>query len=224
MTDRASAKRNETQAANRNRASRVSEEWERFETLLDRLLRDVVRASAHAIDREIEHWLSHIVLTLDIDRTTVWERTSDDQGFITRLWWARPGITPMPAPITSMQISPWATAKILAGENVVYSRFEDIPKEAKELRAFAERHGPSGKCDVAPAGWKHNHRCLELRQVPFTQRVVARIATTVEDGGAGVCRRPRSQASRGSGGHSAAASGDCGPAVNDGRAGGLHRA
>ena len=48
----------------------------------------------------------------------------------------------MPAPITSMQISPWATAKILAGENVVYSRFDDIPKEAKELRAFAERHGP----------------------------------------------------------------------------------
>ena len=136
------AGRRRGQRADRNRGAVVSPEWEQFEDLLDGLLAAVARTSAHAMDREIEHWLSQIVLTLDIDRTTVWERTFDNRGFIGTLWWARPGVTPMPAKSIAKEVSPWITAKILAGESVIYTRIEEIPKEDKKFRAFAEKYGP----------------------------------------------------------------------------------
>lgn len=136
------AGRRRGQRADRNRAPVVSPEWDRFEDLLDGLLAAVASTSAHAMDREIEHWLGQIVLTLDIDRTTVWERTFDDRGFIATLWWARPGVISMPAKAIAQEISPWITAKILAGESVIYTRIEEIPKEDKKFRAFAEKYGP----------------------------------------------------------------------------------
>lgn len=144
MQDRASARRRLREPAGPNRGSSASPESERFEILLDGLLAGIARAPGHAIDREIEHWLSQIVLALDIDRTTVWDRTYDDRGFVPALLWARPEVPPQPARLFTslMQISPWVTAKILAGETLVYGQFEDIPKEAEKLRAFVQKYGP----------------------------------------------------------------------------------
>ena len=141
LRDRVPARRKRPQRANRNRGSAESPQ-EGFEALLDGLLAGIARASAHAIDQEIEHGLNQIVLALDIDRTTLWERTSDDRAFVGRFSWSRPGVTAMPPTITAMEVSPWATAKILAGEIVAYNRIEDVPKEDKKLRAFVEKYGP----------------------------------------------------------------------------------
>jgi signal transduction histidine kinase len=142
VSNRSAVRPKRPQRTSRSRASAAVPEWERFEALLDGLLAGMARASAHAIDQEIEHWLSQIVLALDIDRTTVWERTFDDRGFVSTLWWGRPGVAEMPSSVVSMVISPGGTARILAGETLVYSRIEDLPKRAKEARAFVEKHGP----------------------------------------------------------------------------------
>ena len=142
LRDRVPAWRKLPQRASRNERSPAGRDWERFETLLDGLLAGIARASAHAIDQEIEHWLSQIVLALDVDRTTLWERTFDDRAFVRSLSWSRPSVTPMPDTITAMEVSPRVTAKILAGEIFAYNRIEDIPKEDNKLRAFAEKYGP----------------------------------------------------------------------------------
>ena len=142
LRDRVPARRKQPQRASRNRGLQAGPDWERFETLLDGLLAGIARTSAHAIDREIEHWLNQIVLALDIDRTTLWERTFDDRAFVGRLSWSRPGVTGMPPTITAIEVSPRVTAKILAGETVSYNQIEDIPKEDKKLRACVEKYGP----------------------------------------------------------------------------------
>ena len=57
-----------------------------FEALLDEMSAAMTRALAHEIDDEIERWLRKIVLALDLDRSTFWERASADLGFICTHW------------------------------------------------------------------------------------------------------------------------------------------
>jgi len=115
---------------------------ESFEALLDEMSAAMARAPAHEIDSEIKRWLRELVLALDLDRSTVWERASAELGFIGTHWWGRPEVPKMPV---SMQVSPWLTAKVLAGETLIYTGRNDdeLPKEAKKLRRFIKVHGPA---------------------------------------------------------------------------------
>lgn len=65
---------------------------EGFEALLDEMSAATARAPAHQIDDEIERWLREVVLALDLDRSTVWERSSADLGFIGTHSWGRPEV------------------------------------------------------------------------------------------------------------------------------------
>jgi hypothetical protein len=47
---------------------------ERFALLVDELSAAMARASAGEIDREIKEWVRKIVLALEVDRGTFWER------------------------------------------------------------------------------------------------------------------------------------------------------
>ncbi len=103
----------------------------------------MARAWAHEIDDEIERWLRKIVLALDLDRSTFWERASAELGFICTHWWGRPEAPKMPQNAVATRVSPWLTAKVLAGESLVYTGLEDqLPIEAPELRRFVEAYGP----------------------------------------------------------------------------------
>lgn len=102
----------------------------------------MARTPAHEIDIVIERWLREIVLALDIDRSTVWERVSGDAEFVGTHWWGRPGLPKMPDKIVATKVSPWAIAKILAGETVVFSKPDDLPAET-EIRRFVKAHGPA---------------------------------------------------------------------------------
>ena len=119
-----------------------SRQIERFQSLVDELSAAMARVSVDEIDKEIKEWLGKIVLALEVDRGAFWERAASDGGFVGTHWWARPGIPRLPNKLRSMQISPWATAQILAGKTVVYSNPEDLPKEAAKLRQFLKSSGP----------------------------------------------------------------------------------
>jgi signal transduction histidine kinase len=118
---------------------------ERFASLVDELSAAMARALADEVDKKIKEWLRKIVLALEVDRGTFWERVAPDDGFVGKHWWARPGIPKLPRKMRSTQISPWATAQVLAGKTVVYSNPDELPKEAVKLRRFLKLHGPKAQ-------------------------------------------------------------------------------
>ncbi|MGD0076453.1 MAG: ATP-binding protein [Candidatus Binataceae bacterium] len=124
------------------RGDRSRPEHEVFEALVYQLSAAMARASATEIDQEIEHWLGESVHALDVDRGAVWEREASDGGFVGTHWWDRPGIPRLPSRMRAIEISPWATARVLAGESIVYSSPEELPKEAVKLSSFLRSHGP----------------------------------------------------------------------------------
>src|ERR1700730_18990938 len=93
---------------------------ERCALLVDELSAAMARASADEIEREIKEWLRKIVLALEVDRGTFWERTASDGGFVGTYWWARPGVPGLPRQMLSIKISPWATREVLAGKTGGY--------------------------------------------------------------------------------------------------------
>ncbi len=46
------------------------------------------------------------------------------------------------------QVSPWLTARVLAGESLVYSSVDDLPKEARKLRRFIKAYCPAANATM----------------------------------------------------------------------------
>ncbi len=129
----------------RSSKARRAHQSERFETLLDEMSGAMSRVPGHEIDGAIERWLREIVLALEIDRSTVWEKASAELGFAATHWWARPGIPKLPRKMVSMRISPWLTAEALAGRPVMYSSPADLPTQERSLKRFLAAHGPEAQ-------------------------------------------------------------------------------
>jgi len=114
-----------------------------FEKLLADLSAAFVRVSVEDIDAEIERWLEQIVLSLNVDRSTVVQVDPMDGGLYSTHQWAREGVsTPDRGIRTNVAaVFPWLTDKILSGEAVVISRLEDLPPEASKDVTVARRLG-----------------------------------------------------------------------------------
>jgi signal transduction histidine kinase len=115
---------------------------ERFELLVDQLSTAMARASVDEIEDQINHWLSRIVSALNVDRGTVWETTASKNGFVSKYWWARPGVPGLPPKMLSARISPWITEKISRGESIAFSSLRELPKSSAALKQFLKTHGP----------------------------------------------------------------------------------
>src|SRR5271168_2267829 len=63
-----------------------------FEKFLGDLSATFVRVPVEQIDSEIERWLEHIVLAMDVDRSTVVQTDFDDGAIYTTHQWAREGV------------------------------------------------------------------------------------------------------------------------------------
>jgi signal transduction histidine kinase len=127
------------------RAGSKRRKLESFESLVDQLSGAIARVPAHEVDNEIHRWLQRMVVALDVDRGTVWERTSSEVGFLATRWWARPGIPALPRRMASMQISPWATNQILAGKSIVFANAEELPEAARTMKQFLKAYGPKAQ-------------------------------------------------------------------------------
>ena len=121
-----------------------------FENLLGDLSAAFVRVSVEDIDREIERWLERIVLALNVDRSTVLQVDPADGAIYSTHQWARAGVS---APDRGLRTNlaefyPWLTGKVLSGEVVVVSRFEDLPPEASKDLAAARRGGSKSNVTI----------------------------------------------------------------------------
>jgi signal transduction histidine kinase len=114
-----------------------------FEKLLSDLSATFVRVPVEQIDREIDRWLEHIVLAMDVDRSTVVQVEFTDGLIYTTHQWAREGV---PAPERGRRVDdtdsyPWLTGKVMSGEVVAFSKLEDLPPEAAKDRNSFIRDG-----------------------------------------------------------------------------------
>ena len=115
-------------------------ELQRFEAVLARALSAIARVSAHEIDREIERWQGEICRTLDLDRSTM---AFTGQGVTHR--WNREKVPRVKYGTSTMDISTWATQKVLNGEELIWARISDLPEEAHEYKVWLRKNGPKSQ-------------------------------------------------------------------------------
>jgi signal transduction histidine kinase len=120
---------------------RRSGKIERFDFLVDALSAAMARAPAEAVDREIKGWLEKICLALDLDRSAVYQRDATGNELRVSHTWVRRTFPPFPRNFNLQKLKnpvDW----VLAGNELVWSRPDDIPAEWKDLKRFIARYGP----------------------------------------------------------------------------------
>jgi signal transduction histidine kinase len=110
---------------------------QRFEAVLASAISCIARASAHEIDREIERWLGEICMTLDLDRSAVLLK---NEGITHR--WHRENVPNVRYGTLGVAISPWASRRVLLGEELVWAKPSDLPREASDYKLWIQQHGP----------------------------------------------------------------------------------
>ena len=115
-------------------------ELQRFESVLSRALSAIARVSAHEIDREIERWQGEIGRTLDLDRSTI---ALTGQGVTHR--WNREKVPRVKYGTATMDISSWATMKVLNGEELIWAKISDLPEEAHDYKVWLRKNGPKSQ-------------------------------------------------------------------------------
>jgi hypothetical protein len=81
------------------------------------------RTGADAAIQEAQHC---IVEALDLDGSTLFERSDDGDLLSTHAWW-RPEAPAPPARLSARESFPWMLAKLLPGESICLSRANELP-------------------------------------------------------------------------------------------------
>jgi formate hydrogenlyase transcriptional activator len=111
----------------------------RFESLVIDLAAGFINLDPARVDLAIEDCLHRIVEALGLDRSTLFQRSGDD--LVATHSWARPGLDPLPR-MAGRSEFPWAFARVMAGEDMIFSRLDDLPEEAEVDKALMRRLGP----------------------------------------------------------------------------------
>jgi signal transduction histidine kinase len=101
----------------------------------------MARAPAEVVDREIKGWLEKICLAFDLDRGAVYQRDAPGNEIRVSHTWVRRTFPPFPRNFSLQKLKNPADW-VLAGNELVWSRPDDIPAEWKDLRRFVARYGP----------------------------------------------------------------------------------
>jgi formate hydrogenlyase transcriptional activator len=112
----------------------------RFETMLANLSSRFVNLSADQIDAEIEQGLKLITETLNIDRCSVAQISSDKTELRVTHGYAVSGIPSMPDLILSDK-QPWYSKKLFSCESIVISNIEELPEEAAAEKEYCYQQG-----------------------------------------------------------------------------------
>jgi signal transduction histidine kinase len=135
----------------RNRTARVGRERRevaRFESLVGELSAAMARVPADEVDREIEQWLGKICQALDLDRSAVYERDSEDQPVRATHTWVRPNFQPFPRNYDPEKLLQRSTQLVMSGKMLVFARPSDIPAENQDTRRFVEKYGPKASAAI----------------------------------------------------------------------------
>lgn len=123
--------------------SKPPRELQRFESILTDAISAITLVSAPEIDREIEKWMGEIGHALDLDRCTM---AFLNHGITHQ--WTRTNIPRVRYGRTTMSISPWATIKVLQGEELVWAKISELPEEAREYKAWLRKNGPKAQVAI----------------------------------------------------------------------------
>jgi signal transduction histidine kinase len=115
-------------ASGSQRRAAISEA-RRFDELVGEISAAFVRAPEDQIDDEIKRWHKQIVLSLDLDRSGIGRIDAQNKTFYLIHQWARPSIPRNPEALNFGSRAPFLTQKLLAGETVIYSHPDELPKD-----------------------------------------------------------------------------------------------
>jgi signal transduction histidine kinase len=132
----------------RSSTSRRRESDDDLASLLGRLSTAMLRAPAHATDREIEIWLGRVCQALDVDRAGVFERKDSKSPMEMTHTWVRAPYPPDPPQVIADSAFRSIVNKVMAGESFNYSYASDLPPEMDDLKAWVLEHGPKAGAAV----------------------------------------------------------------------------
>jgi len=105
------------------------EERLRFEALLADLSARFVHVPADQVDRMIEEAQRRIVQALGLDRSTLLQRSDEEEDLVITHAWAMPSFAPSPG-LFAKRDFPWVHQTLLRGGTVRFATLEELPAEA----------------------------------------------------------------------------------------------
>ena len=119
-----------------------------FAALVAQVAGALVRVTVADVDAEINLWLKRIGLDLGLDRTTIAEIDPLTGVANFTHGWAREPYGVISQPLEATRLLPWTIKTVLAGETVVMSSPDKLPKEATADRQSFLRYGPKSNVIV----------------------------------------------------------------------------
>ena len=169
----------------------------RFEALLDEMSAAMARAPAHEIDTRLSDGCAKSYLRSIWTEAPFGSERRLSSGSSALIGGAARKPPKMPHNAVATRVSPWLTAKILAGESLIYTgRDDQLPKEAPKLRRFVEAYGPARQRDDAASSRSHDRGRAHLRQVPRPAGLAPARAAATTGRWADNCRCARPQTDR----------------------------
>jgi formate hydrogenlyase transcriptional activator len=99
----------------------------------------------HAVgERDLHDALRSLVEFLAIDRSNLFQWSTDGRNLQNTHQWVVEGCEPLP-PIFVQEALPFFLPKLLQGEPYGYASLDELPPEAATERVFLEKHGPKSK-------------------------------------------------------------------------------
>lgn len=127
--------------ARRKRAEEDLAEQLRFEKLVSELSAEFVDMPPREVDKGIRDGLGQIGEFLGVDRVYLVEFTESETACRAVSFWTGDGTPATPPDFGKKLENPWFVRKMQAGESAAFSRIDEIPPEARELREYFLQHG-----------------------------------------------------------------------------------
>jgi len=130
------------------RAVRERREAARFESIVGELSAAMARVPADEVDHEIELWLGKICRALDLDRSAVYERDSQDKPVRATHTWVRPNFPPFPPNYDPEKLVQKSTELVMSGKMLVFAHPSEIPADNPDARRMVAKYGPKASAAI----------------------------------------------------------------------------
>jgi transcriptional regulator with GAF, ATPase, and Fis domain len=99
-----------------------------FERLISDLSSEFVNLASDGVDAAIQDAQRRLVESLHVDRSVLFQVSSDEGEFVFTHYWSRPGIAPLTLATADVPaMFPWVRSRILEGEIVHFSTVDELP-------------------------------------------------------------------------------------------------
>jgi PAS domain S-box-containing protein len=116
----------------------------KFETILAKLSSALITSPADQVDGQVKEGQKRICEALGLDFSTLAQISAERDDLIVTHAWVAKGFEAIP-PLTQRDL-PWITRTLLDGQQMSYTRIDDLPAEAAKDKETLHLRGP--KCSV----------------------------------------------------------------------------